>query len=89
VVKHARTDQAAVRLQMENGQASLLIQAQGTGFDPSVRDPAREGGFGLTSMRERVEMLGGTLEVKSSPGEGTQLLVQVPQTKEGKSNGQN
>jgi NarL family two-component system sensor histidine kinase LiaS len=88
VVKHARTDQAAVRLQMENGQVSLLIQDQGTGFDPSVRGPAREG-FGLTSMRERVEMLGGTLEVKSSPGEGTQLLVQVPQTKEGKSNGQN
>jgi signal transduction histidine kinase len=88
VVKHARTDQAAVRLQMENGQVSLLIQDQGTGFDPSVRGPAREG-FGLTSMRERVEMLGGTLEVKSSPREGTQLLVQVPQSQGGKSNGQN
>lgn len=88
VVKHAHTDTAAVRLQLENGQVSLLIEDQGAGFDPSRSGPAREG-FGLTSMRERVEMLGGTLEVRSSPGKGTQVLVQVPKTKRGNSNGQN
>jgi signal transduction histidine kinase len=88
VVKHAQTDKAAVRLQLEDGRVSLLIEDQGAGFDPSVSGSAR-GGFGLTSMRERIEMLGGALEVKSSPGKGTQVLVQVPQTKGGKSNGQN
>jgi signal transduction histidine kinase len=88
VVKHAQTDKAAVRLQLEDGRVSLLIEDQGAGFDPSVSGSAR-GGFGLTSMRERIEMLGGALEVKSSPRKGTQVLVQVPQTKGGKSNGQN
>jgi signal transduction histidine kinase len=91
VVKHAQTSIAAVwsnRLQMEDGQVSLLIEDQGAGFGSMTGGPAREG-FGLTSMRERVEMLGGALEVKSSPGKGTQVLVQVPQTKRGNSNGQN
>jgi signal transduction histidine kinase len=88
VVKHAHTDQATVRLRLKEEQVSLLIEDKGSGFDASGSAPAR-GSFGLTSMRERVEMLGGTLEVKSSPGKGTQVLVEVPQTKGGKSNGQN
>jgi signal transduction histidine kinase len=88
VVKHAKTDKAAVRMQVEDGRVSLLIQDYGAGFDASRSGSSRKG-FGLTSMRARVEMLGGVLEIKSFPGEGTQVLVEVPQTTRGKSNGQN
>jgi len=54
----------------------------GAGFDPArgvgkVRD-RDSGGFGLKGMRERVEGVGGTLSIESSPGEGSTLVVELP-----------
>ncbi len=82
VTKHAKTDRAAVTLRMMDGEVSLLVENQGVGFD-SDRQPATSEGFGLTSMGERVEILGGTLRVRSSPGEGTTILVRLPHVKRG------
>ena len=53
----------------------LLIQDDGRGFDPSS---AADDRHGIVGMRERVEMLGGTLEIESDPGEGTSIDVTVP-----------
>ena len=50
------------------------ITDDGRGFDPVVA----QGGVGLVGMRERVEELGGEIEVSSRPGEGTEVTVRVP-----------
>lgn len=77
VTKHAKTDRVAVTLRILDEEAWLLVEDQGVGFDPARR-PANGEGFGLTSMKERVDILGGTLEVRSSPGEGTAIMVKLP-----------
>ena len=61
---------------------ALDVRDDGAGFHPAV-SPAGAGdhersGLGLRGMRERVEQLGGTLQVESSPGEGTTLAVELP-----------
>jgi signal transduction histidine kinase len=82
VVKHAHTSRAEVRLLIEDHSVVLEIEDQGIGFDPSQLQGDRvEQGLsklGLTSMRERVELLGGTFVVESEPGKGTRIRVQVP-----------
>lgn len=85
VVKHAQTERAAVTLQLKGRGATLLIEDQGAGFELS--DGAADGGFGLTSMQERAEMAGGTLALWSSPGEGTRVLVEVPESEGSESDG--
>ena len=86
VSKHAQTDSAAVTLRITGDGASLLIKDQGVGFDYASQSPAGEG-FGLTSMRERVNILGGDLEIRSSQGEGTSILVNVPRANGGGADG--
>jgi signal transduction histidine kinase len=56
----------------------VLIRAEGVGFDPSTASTmVAQGHFGLTNMRERVEMVGGKLQVVSTPGEGTTIAVEM------------
>jgi signal transduction histidine kinase len=81
VVKHGRTKSATVKLSMgKDRQIRIEISDEGAGFDPAeVR--AREGttgGFGLFSIRERLEYLGGRLEVKSAPGHGSRFTLHAP-----------
>lgn len=57
----------------------LTIEDNGEGFDQNGAAASR-GGFGLISMRERAEALGGVFELQSSPGEGTRVEVRVPST---------
>ena len=86
VSKHAHTDRAAVTLRMADGRVALLIEDHGVGFDPSLVQPG-DGHLGLASIRERVEMQGGSFKAESQPGEGTKILVEVPYTKGGQDNG--
>jgi signal transduction histidine kinase len=68
-------------------RVALDTRDDGTGFDPGGAGDAagsiREGGFGLGTMRERVERLGGTLSIESAPGEGTTLAVELPLAADG------
>ena len=73
--RHAYAHVVSVQLQMMLDQVRLLIGDDGRGFDP---EQVRESSFGLVGMNERAKLLGGTLEVCSSEGEGTQLEVIVP-----------
>ena len=58
-----------------NGTVLLVLEDDGAGFDPSrTRGP----GFGLEGMSERVQLLGGTLELSSRESGGTSLVVEVP-----------
>ncbi len=71
--KHARARSVQVRLDLTDG-VSLAVRDDGVGFDPADLPRRERGGhFGLRQMRERVEALGGRFEVRSAPGEGTEV----------------
>ncbi|MFY9605048.1 MAG: sensor histidine kinase [bacterium] len=82
VSKHARAASARVTLTYGQEQLLLSVRDDGRGFDlREVERGGRAGGhFGLISMRERAELLGGRFEVKSAPGQGTRITVAVPIT---------
>jgi signal transduction histidine kinase len=67
-----------VMLQRLNGHALATIEDDGPGFD--VEEAARQGRLGLLGMRERASLLGGTLEIESSPGKGTTVYARIPLT---------
>jgi two-component system, NarL family, sensor histidine kinase DevS len=72
--KHAQADRVDVRLTALPGGVELVVSDNGRGFDPSeITD-----GFGLTGMRERVELGRGTFELESVPDSGTTLHVTFP-----------
>ena len=64
-----------VEVRMNASPLCLSVSDDGSGFDPHRPQSHRPGGFGLISMRERAEGLGGELSIDSSPGEGTTVLV--------------
>jgi two-component system, NarL family, sensor kinase len=75
IASHARASRVTVRLVATPEAVRLLIQDDGRGFDSSSVADDRHG---IVGMRERVEMLGGTLEIESDTGEGTRVEVSVP-----------
>jgi PAS domain S-box-containing protein len=82
VVKHARVREARLRIQRLRGSLWLTISDQGQGFDP--RSLGRTGGFGLLSIRERIELLGGRMKIRSAKGRGSTFLITVPDGQEEK-----
>jgi signal transduction histidine kinase len=85
VVKHAKADRAWVSLQIGHGQVTLEIGDDGTGFiTTQAADPiAGHLGldhFGLASMRQQLEMAGGSWQVHSRPGSGTTVTASLPLT---------
>jgi|688.fasta_scaffold103620_2 signal transduction histidine kinase len=60
------------------GGVSIAVRDDGTGFELGTQAGPRHGHFGLAGMRERVERLGGTLEIESAPGRGTTVRGTVP-----------
>lgn len=76
---HASASAATVTLGFLPEGVTLDVYDDGTGFDPAAAAPPSDaGGYGLRAMRQRVEQLGGTLSVESSPGEGTIVAAQLP-----------
>lgn len=75
VARHAGVTAATVALDLDGTGTTLVIADRGCGFD--LRAAARGPGIGVTSMQERVSLLGGTLRVESAPGEGTRLTATV------------
>ncbi|MBK9712241.1 MAG: sensor histidine kinase [Kouleothrix sp.] len=74
--KYARGAQVAVRLARQGNQMHLSIRDDGPGFDPhEVVRRAGRSNWGLTSMRERAELVGARFSVASSPGHGTEVSV--------------
>jgi len=76
VVKHARVTEAAIRVRRIGRYVCLCVSDHGRGFDPQqLKETA---GFGLFSIRERVELLGGRMKIKSAEGRGSTLHIVVP-----------
>ena len=74
--KHARASRVKVSIARENGVLTVGIHDDGIGFSP--RGPRKPDSFGLLGVRERASLLGGELEIKSAPGQGTRVVVRLP-----------
>jgi signal transduction histidine kinase len=73
IARHSEASHASVVVSVHAGRVRLVVEDDGTGFDVS----APTSRFGLAGIRERVEMLGGTLRIESAPGSGTAVVVDL------------
>ena len=78
--RHARAENVMVAVEFGDGTLMIEVEDDGVGFDPEAlaRSADSAQGLGLSGMRERVSLLGGTLSLWSEPGSGTRILVEVP-----------
>lgn len=76
VVRHAHASSADVTLTMVGSRARAVVDDDGVGFDPAA--PKTRPHLGLVGMAERAELVGATVEVSSSPGAGTTVMLDVP-----------
>jgi PAS domain S-box-containing protein len=76
VVKHAQVKEAALRVRRIGRHVCLDVSDQGRGFDP--QELKETSGFGLLSIRERVQLLGGRMNIRSAEGQGSRFRVVVP-----------
>ena len=75
VAKHAAATELDVRLAQNGESVTLFIADNGQGFDPGA---VPDGRAGLQGMAERVAQLHGNLTIQSTPGQGTEINVEVP-----------
>ncbi len=73
-VKHGHATRTAITVREARGTVVLTVRDDGDGFDPS----SRSDGFGLQGIHERAELLNGTVQIDSSPGEGTTITARLP-----------
>jgi PAS domain S-box-containing protein len=80
VVKHAKASEVKVTCSKKNGRIQIVVEDNGVGFDAEqvTSIGTEKGGFGLFSIRERLEQIGGLLEIRSKPGAGTRIAIEVP-----------
>lgn len=77
--KYARAREVHVILSVTHDTVELVVQDDGEGFNlEQIRNPSRQGGLGIYSMRERTALLGGSLTVDSAPGKGTRVTLRAP-----------
>ncbi|AIY45438.1 GAF domain-containing sensor histidine kinase [Mycolicibacterium fortuitum] len=80
VIKHAEADRARLTFSVDDGVARLEIVDDGKGFDTFEHPLGSDemGGYGLLSMAERAEIVGGRLHIRSRPGAGTTVTASIP-----------
>lgn len=76
ITKYARAKNVWISLKPHNGRVEIVVRDDGVGFDTTVQPRSA---YGLVGMRFRVEAEGGTLNITSAPGQGTQILVTLPE----------
>ncbi|OQY91565.1 MAG: hypothetical protein B6D39_06325 [Anaerolineae bacterium UTCFX2] len=77
VIKHAKASVVQIRLVFDEEVVHLEIKDDGLGFDPE-KDTDQSGGMGLQGIQERVQQVGGRLEIESAAAKGTRLSVTIP-----------
>lgn len=79
VAKHANVDTAHLRVRRENGTCIGEVWDEGSGFDPDQLEQENPNDhFGLYSIRERIDLVGGSFTIDAAPGEGTHVAITVP-----------
>lgn len=77
--RHAHGDHARVQLSAEPGGITLSVEDNGMGFDMEKVEAATDNvHLGLVGMRERLQIVGGALEITTAPGDGTKIVASVP-----------
>lgn len=79
VARHSQASQAKVQIDANDNQVRVTVEDNGKGFD--VETLSEQSGMGLKVIRDRVEMLGGLMEINSAIGQGVRVLFQVPAVK--------
>lgn len=79
ISKYAEATEVSLDLYRKDNQVFVRVKDNGKGFDPDnvVKTKKAGGGFGLLNMKERAELVGGKVEIISSPGAGTELLLEI------------
>jgi signal transduction histidine kinase len=79
-LKHAQADNIWVRLAEQAGELMVMVQDDGVGFDTAAVENGYEqrGSLGMVNIRERAELIGGHLTLRSAPGQGTEVMIRVP-----------
>lgn len=83
IAQHAAAQQVKVELEVSSDYATLAISDDGVGFDLQRVSMRENGSLGLLSMRERAEMMGGALLVRTAPEQGTTITARVPMQEKG------
>ena len=80
VAKHAQATRASIQLHFDEHEITLSINDNGVGMDVEIAQRAATcgKGWGLAGISERVQLVAGTLDIHSAPGNGTVLNVRVP-----------
>jgi len=80
IVKHAQTQLATVTMQQKRGdRMQIVVSDNGVGCESHLAAPTASGsGFGLFGIRERLDLIGGGLEIESSPGNGCRCTITTP-----------
>ncbi|GAA4438335.1 hypothetical protein GCM10023091_18830 [Ravibacter arvi] len=76
ILKHAHADAAIVQISLHDALLSITVEDDGVGFVPAESSP--DPGMGLKNIRSRVEFLGGKIDLRSSQGNGTSVLIEIP-----------
>jgi signal transduction histidine kinase len=76
VARHSKATKVQVELREKNNHLLLRIEDNGIGFDQ--RQVAQKNTLGLLGMKERTAMMGGSYEIQSKPGKGTEISVDIP-----------
>lgn len=81
VIRHSRASELTLSLSQTNEQWTATLRDNGVGFDLSLAEAT--GHYGLRGMRQRIEKIGGQLQIESSPGQGTRIFLtfDVPKDK--------
>jgi len=89
ISKHAEASQVEISLEQRDSAIYVSIMDNGRGFDlDKVLHPeSPERGFGIIGIQERVSLLGGKIDIQSSPGFGTQISIEIPYQKGSDGNG--
>jgi two-component system, sensor histidine kinase PdtaS len=77
VLKHANATQLEISLQGENGRVRLRVEDDGQGFEPEAPSQKEASTWGLKIMRERIESIGGKVQIESEPGQGTRVTFEI------------
>jgi signal transduction histidine kinase len=84
IQRYADASHIWIDLHFGEQEATLVLRDDGHGFDASSWqpvEPGRDGGYGLQGLQERLELLGGSLQMESSPDQGTMLRVTLPKNR--------
>ena len=77
-IKHSNATQIGLKVEFLEESVSLTIWDDGIGFDPQTADGMQQGHFGLQGMRERIKRLSGSIDIRSSAGQGTSVIASAP-----------